>query len=96
MPFPSAGDLPDPGIEPRSPAFQEDNLTSEPPGNQGKESFKHTPLAKLIPFLLYFLSMKYTSLNWCLEFQNPAPKLPSVSLEVHQQLISSVSIYTVL
>ena len=29
-PFPSPGDLPDPGIEPRSPALQADALTSEP------------------------------------------------------------------
>ena len=32
LPFPSPGDLPEPGIEPRSPAFQADALTSEPPG----------------------------------------------------------------
>ena len=32
MPFPSPWDLPDPGIEPRSPALQADALTSEPPG----------------------------------------------------------------
>ena len=32
LPFPSPGDLPDPGIEPRSLAFQADALTSEPPG----------------------------------------------------------------
>ena len=32
LPFPSPGDLPDPGIKPRSPALQEDALTSEPPG----------------------------------------------------------------
>ena len=32
VPFPSPVDLPDPGIEPRSPAFQADALTSEPPG----------------------------------------------------------------
>ena len=31
--FPSPGDLPDPRIEPGSPAFQPDALTSEPPGN---------------------------------------------------------------
>ena len=30
--FPSPGDLPDPGIEPRSPALQADALTSEPLG----------------------------------------------------------------
>ena len=31
LPFPSPGDLPDPGIEPGSPVFQADALTSEPP-----------------------------------------------------------------
>ena len=30
--FPSPGDLPNPGIKPRSPAWQADTLTSEPPG----------------------------------------------------------------
>ena len=33
LPFPSPGDLPDTRIKPRSPAFQADALTSEPPGN---------------------------------------------------------------
>ena len=32
LPFPSPGDLPDPGIEPRCPALEADALTSEPPG----------------------------------------------------------------
>ena len=32
LPFPSPGDLPNPGIELRSPEFQADTLTSEPPG----------------------------------------------------------------
>ena len=32
LPFPSPGDLPDPGIEPRSPVLQTDALPSEPPG----------------------------------------------------------------
>ena len=31
LPFPSPGSLPDPGIEPVSPALQEDSLLSEPP-----------------------------------------------------------------
>ena len=30
--FPSPGDLPEPGIEPGSPAFQADSLSAEPPG----------------------------------------------------------------
>ena len=32
LPFPSPGDLPDPGVEPGSPALQEDALPSEPAG----------------------------------------------------------------
>ena len=32
LPFPSPGDLPDPGIEPRSPTLLADALQSEPPG----------------------------------------------------------------
>ena len=32
LPFPSPGDLPNAGIEPRSPALQADALSSEPPG----------------------------------------------------------------
>ena len=35
VPFPSLGDLPDPGIEPGSPALQADALLSEPPGKPG-------------------------------------------------------------
>ena len=33
LPFSSLGDLPDPGIEPRSPALQADSLLPEPPGD---------------------------------------------------------------
>jgi len=31
LPFPSPGDLPNPGIKPGSPALQADSLLSEPP-----------------------------------------------------------------
>ena len=31
LPFPSPGNLPNPGIEPRSPELQVDSLPSEPP-----------------------------------------------------------------
>ena len=45
--FPSPGDLPDPGIEPRSPALQADDLTSEPPGKPIQNSF-----SKLLPLFM--------------------------------------------
>ena len=41
LPFPSPGDLPNPGIEPGSPALQTDALLSEPPG-------KHMPILSLL------------------------------------------------
>ena len=34
LPFPSPGDLPNPGVKPGSPALQADALPSEPPGKQ--------------------------------------------------------------
>ena len=36
LPFPSPGDLPDPGIKPRSPALQVDSLLTELGGNPFK------------------------------------------------------------
>ena len=35
MPFPSPGDLPEPGIEPASPALAGGFFTTEPPGKPG-------------------------------------------------------------
>ena len=37
LPFPFPGDLPNPGIEPGSPALRADSLPSEPPGNPSTE-----------------------------------------------------------
>ena len=39
LPFPSPGDLPDPGIKPGSPALQADALSSEPPGKPKKSLY---------------------------------------------------------
>ena len=36
LPFPSSGDLPNPGIKPSSPALQADSLLSELPGKSRK------------------------------------------------------------
>ena len=44
-PFPSPGDLPNPGIEPGSPALQADALSSEPPGKPSykAETYNYVP-----------------------------------------------------
>ena len=60
LPFPSLGDLPNPGVKPGSPALQADALTSEPPGSP---LFNFTSVFKWIqfcppsfalPYLLYW------------------------------------------
>ena len=42
LPFPSPGDLPEPGLEPRSPALQADALPSEPPGKPDKGLYEES------------------------------------------------------
>ena len=50
LPFPSPGDLPNPGIKPRSPALQADALPSKPPGKQ-----KVLLRPGALPLIFYFL-----------------------------------------
>ena len=74
LPFPSLGDLPNPGIEPRSPALHADALPSEPPGKQA--SYKYwTVLGRVNPeyhvsiyekeMVLIFLKWIVTSVRIC-------------------------------
>ena len=56
QPFPSLGDLPNPGIEPRSPTLQADSLAAEP---QGKP--ENTGVGSLSLLQGIFLSQE---LNW--------------------------------
>jgi len=43
LPFPSPGDLPDPGIEPASPALMGELFTSEPPAAAAAKSLQSCP-----------------------------------------------------
>ena len=57
FPFPSPGDLPNPGIEPRSPALQADALASEPPGFFYQLSYKGSRIdgSSLFLFFIYLI-----------------------------------------
>ena len=63
LPFPSPGDLPEPGIEARSPALQADSLPSEPPGNPKEKRLVVKRGASPSPF--FTLCLKCTAF-WCL------------------------------
>ena len=57
LPFPSPGDLPDPGMEPRSPALQVDSLPSEPAGKLTLDTKKNQIFQSLnssMPGLTFF------------------------------------------
>ena len=47
LPFPSPGDLPDPGIIPGSPALQADALPSDPPGKPWKTIWRFLKKLKM-------------------------------------------------
>ena len=67
LPFPSPGDLPDPGIERGSPAFEADALTSEPPGNRvdlnSRAITVYSPTPKLCPSQWAFFILKWSLFN---------------------------------
>ena len=51
FPFPSPGDLPDPGTKPASPILQADSLPSEPPGKKTVEIIVNSPYDSILIFL---------------------------------------------
>ena len=59
LPFPSPGDLPDPGMEPGSPKLQADSLLSEPPGKPVGYAFE-IKTEKIFKYLL--IHFKITAL----------------------------------
>ena len=57
LPFPSPGDLLDPGIESRSSALQADVLTSELPGKPKRNCMKSI-LVDTMPWVLWMTQME--------------------------------------
>ena len=56
--FPSPGDLPDPGIEPWSPALQTDTLLSESPGKPTGEAHRGSPPGNQLCLYIYPLPVE--------------------------------------
>ena len=60
LPFPSPGDLPDPGIEPRSPALWAEALPSELPG---KPQYNYVESGITKTLILSIVLLTFTSGN---------------------------------
>ena len=74
LPFPSKGNLPNPGIEPGSPALQADALSSEPPGKPIELLFAPEQLIqenKVEAFMIYFESSTLSLCNIFLVTKSP-------------------------
>ena len=78
LPFPSPGDLPDPGIEPMSPALQADSLLSEQPG---KPWWIVAVVQLLSPFRL-FVTLQTAACQACLSFTISWSLLKFMSIEL--------------
>ena len=64
LPFPSPGDIPDPGIEPESSALQSDSSESEPQGIQ--QGLLYTLIKVFIKHLYSFCSNHHPPSLYCL------------------------------
>ena len=64
LPLPSAGDLPNPGIEPGSPALQTDSLPPEPPGEPVHSFHGASRVAQMVKNLPAVQETQVQSLSW--------------------------------
>jgi len=95
LPFPSPGDLPNPGIKPRSPALQADSLPPEPPGISILKLNKKTFFPYAFPYfyLTFSFQTMFSSVQfsrsvvsdslWPHELQHARPPCPSPSPGIH-------------
>ena len=63
QPFPSPGDLPNPGIEPRSPALQADSLPAEPQGKPYFPKFLNNYNKLFEPLGYSFIIISFSSVS---------------------------------
>ena len=93
LPFPSSGDLPNPGIKPGSPALQADTLPSEPPGKpQIFLKYLFIPKYLLIWIFLHFFGLVLKRNNLTLILLKPPPKW-FLELWLTLHFLSSLYIY---
>ena len=85
LPFPSPGDLPNPGIKPRSPALQADSLPAEPPGKPNSSGVSSLSLLQQIflPQKLNLGLLYYRQILYQLSYQG-SPAIPKATLSAAQ------------
>ena len=66
LPFPSPGDLPNPGIESQSPSLQADSSLFEPSGKHKHHSFYLSPMYGVHHWTLLIHDQKIKAINSCM------------------------------
>ena len=98
VPLPSPGDLPDPGIKPRSPTLQADALTSAPPGkplNTRIQSFRKPPIEtqnKGIVKAMVFPVVTYQCESWTIQKAECPLKLPWTARRSNQSILQEINL----
>ena len=82
LPFPSPGDLPNPGIEPGSPTLQAEALSSEPPGKP------YHYLWSLLKLMSIESGMPSNHLIFCCPFASCPQSFPASGSFLMSQLVS--------
>ena len=85
LPFPSPGYLPNPGIEPRSPALQADSLPAEPQGQESESEITQSCLTLVTPWIVAYKvspSMEFSKQEYWSVLSFPSPgDLPDPGIE---------------
>ena len=76
LPFPSPGDLPNPGIKPRSPALQADSLPPEPPGISILKLNKKTFFPYALPY--FYLTFSFQTMFSSVQFSSVTQSCPTL------------------
>ena len=63
--IPFSGDLPDPGIEPGSPALQVDSLLSAPPGKPYDLSYVHGKITFSLSIHPLIITLVFSMFDYC-------------------------------
>ena len=92
LPFPSSGDLPDPGIKPRCPALQADALTSEP--ISGAEKIRcGLHLICFFPHIYLYVSMYLDIYHWVERVGHDLETKPPSHIPVYLSIYLSIYHY---
>ena len=98
LPFPSPGDLPDPGIEPRSPALQAVILPSELPGKPPcllvgrKFGYRGSLCISLVFYRISLATGWFCNLSSHPQASVPCPLEDTMATQWHKRILSKFSL----